>query len=216
VSDEPYHVAVDFRRPVEALIPGAQGRILAVLAETTAELNLQTVARLANVSPAQASRVLPELVELGLVERREAPPSALFRLVDEHVAARAVRALSRSRDAVLDELGTLARKMDPRPVSAVVFGSFARGEADAASDLDIVLVRPAGVGEDGEPWMSSAEAWRTAARRLTGNPVQVLELDEAEAAGRLRRPTSLWADVLRDGITVHGWPLRDLRGRRSA
>jgi hypothetical protein len=30
-------VAVDFLRPVEALIPGAQGRILAVLAETSAE-----------------------------------------------------------------------------------------------------------------------------------------------------------------------------------
>ena len=216
MRDRRYHGAVDFRRPVEALIPGVQGRILAILAETTAELNLRTIARLADVSPAQASRVLPELVALGLVERREAPPSALFALVEDHIAARAVRALSRSRDAVLEELGAFARKMDPRPVSAVVFGSFALGEADAASDLDIVLVRPAGVGEDDDRWMSSAEAWRTAARRLTGNRVQVLEIDAAEAARRLRRPTSLWADVLRDGITVHGSPLEDLRGRRSA
>jgi DNA-binding MarR family transcriptional regulator len=61
---------VDFPRPVEAVIPGAQGRILAVLAEKTGELNLRTIARLANVSPAQASRVLPDLVALGLVERR--------------------------------------------------------------------------------------------------------------------------------------------------
>ncbi|MGH9277505.1 MAG: helix-turn-helix domain-containing protein [Acidimicrobiales bacterium] len=207
---------VDFRRPVEALIPGVQGRILAILAETTAELNLRTIARLANVSPAQASRVLPELVALGLVERREAPPSALFALVEDHVAARTVRALSRSRDAVLEELGALAGKMDPRPVSVVVFGSFARGEADAASDLDIVLVRSGGVGEDDDRWMSSVDAWRTAARRLTGNPIQVLEIDAAGVARRLRRPTSLWADVLRDGITVHGSPLDNLRGRRSA
>ena len=79
---------MDFRRPVEAVIPGVQGRILGVLAETTAELNLRSIARLSGVSPAQASRVLPELVALGLVERREAPPSALFALVDEHVAGR--------------------------------------------------------------------------------------------------------------------------------
>ncbi len=211
-----YHVAMDFRRPVEAVIPGVQGRILAVLAETTAELNLRTIARLADVSPAQASRVLPELVMLGLVERREAPPSALFALVEDNVAARAVHALSRSRETVLEELGALARHMDPSPISAIVFGSLARGEADAASDLDVVLVRPAGLGEDDEPWVASADAWRDAVLRLTGNPVRMLEIAETEVARRLRRPTALWADVIRDGVVVHGSSLDALRSRRGA
>ncbi len=132
---------MDFQRPVEAVIPGVQGRILAVLAETTAELNLRTIARLADVSPARASRLLPELVALGLVARREAPPSALFVLVEDNVASRAVRALSRSRDTVLEELGNLAQQMDPMPASAIVFGSFARGAAHAASDVDVVRPR---------------------------------------------------------------------------
>ena len=52
-------MCLDFVHPVEAVIPGAQGRVLAVLAETTAELNLRTVARLAGVSVAQVSRVMP-------------------------------------------------------------------------------------------------------------------------------------------------------------
>jgi DNA-binding IclR family transcriptional regulator len=95
---------VDFSHPVEAVIPGAQGRILAVLAETSAEVNLRTIARLSRVSVAQATRVLPTLVSLGIVERREAPPSALFRFVPENVAARAVAALAESRHAVLEEL----------------------------------------------------------------------------------------------------------------
>ncbi len=82
---------MDFVRPVQAVIPGAPGRILAVLAETAAELNLRTIARLAAVSNAQASRVLPGLVELGIVDRREVPPSALFRYVPENVAARPSR-----------------------------------------------------------------------------------------------------------------------------
>ena len=143
----------------------------------------------------------------------------MFNVLDRYSvldASRLVRSLSRSRDAVLRELGTLAQKMHPRPVSAVVFGSFARGEADAASDLDIVLVRPAGVGEDDEPWVSSTEKWRIAARRLTGNPVQVLEIDESEVPRRLRRPTPLWADVRRDGIRVYGSPLDEVGVRRSA
>jgi predicted nucleotidyltransferase len=207
---------MDFRRPVEAVIPGVQGRILAVLAETTAELNLRTIARLAGVSPAQASRILPELVAHGLVERREAPPSALFALVEDHVAATAVRALSRARDAVIDEAGTLAQEMDPSPVSTVLFGSFVRGEADAASDLDVVVVRPADVDEDDDRWVSGVETWRTSVARITGNPVQVLEVDEAEVARRLRRPTPLWSGVLRDGVTVFGSPLDAIRvGRRG-
>ncbi|MBI2167891.1 MAG: helix-turn-helix domain-containing protein, partial [Actinobacteria bacterium] len=65
---------MDFVRPIEAMLAGARGRVLAVLAETTAELNLRTIAQLAGVSQAQASRVLPGMVELGVVERREVPP----------------------------------------------------------------------------------------------------------------------------------------------
>jgi predicted nucleotidyltransferase len=160
--------------------------------------------------------VLPELVTLGLVERREAPPSALFALIEDNVAGRLVRTLSRSREMVLEELGTLARQMDPTPVSTIVFGSLARGDADALSDVDVVLVRPTDVDEDHEPWASSAERWRTAARRLTGNAVQVIEIDEGEVARRLRRPAELWANVLREGVVVHGASLESLRRRRSA
>lgn len=187
-----------------------------MLAETTAELNLRTIARLAGVSPAQASRVLPDLVRLGLVERREAPPSALFAMVVDNIAARAVRALSRSREVVLEELGTLAGQLDPAPASVIVFGSFARGEADASSDLDVVFVRPAEVGEDDERWSAAVDAWRAAARRLTGNPVEVLDVAQGDVSRRLRSRKPLWADVIRDGITVHGSPIEDLRGRRSA
>lgn len=206
---------MDFCHPVETVIPGVQGRILAVLAEMTAEINLRTIARLAGVSPAQATRVLPDLVRVGLVERREAPPSALFRMVDDHIAARAVRSLSRARDEVMDRLQELAQRMEPAPTSAVVFGSFARGEADATSDLDILLVRPAGLDADDEAWTAAVEEWRVAARRLTGNIVAVVEVDESELAGRFRRPTTLWAEILRDGVSIYGSPMSELESRNT-
>ena len=166
-------------------MPGAQGRVLAVLAETTAELNLRTIAQLAGVSQAQASRVLPGLVELGVVERREVPPASLFRLVPEHVASRALLALARSTDTVLDEIGRLAGALPHPPVSVIVFGSFARREADADSDIDVVVVRPDDVDEDDDAWSTSLEAWRRDVRRLTGNPVEVLEVSADEAATKL-------------------------------
>jgi predicted nucleotidyltransferase len=205
---------VDFRRPVEAVIPGARGRILAVLAETGGELNLRTVARLAQVSPAQASRVLPELANLGVVERRDAPPSSLFSFVDEHVAARAVRALSRARETVLEQLGDLAAAIRPAPISAVLFGSLARGDADEVSDVDIALVRPE-VGDDDE-WTASVEEFRAAARRLTGNPVRVLEVAARDLSRRLRSKNQLWTDIARDGVRLYGQSIDNVHGRRGA
>lgn len=207
---------MDFVRPIEAIVPAAQGRVLAVLAETTAELNLRTIAQLSGVSQAQASRVLPGLVELGLVERREVPPASLFRLVPEHVASRALLALARAADTVLDEIGRLAGAAPCPPVSVIAFGSFSRKEAGPDSDIDLVVVRPAEIGEDDDAWTDSLQAWRRDVRRLTGNLVEVLEVSANEAAARLAGRSQLWADVRRDGHVVHGLSLDQLRMARSA
>lgn len=199
-----YGLGVDFVRPIEAIMPGAQGRVLAVLAETTAELNLRTIARLAGVSVAQASRVLPGLVELGVVERREVPPSSQFRLLPDHVVSRALLDIARSSDTVLAEIGRLAGALPRPPDRVVVFGSLARGEAGRDSDIDVVVVRPDTIGEDDDLWAESIETWRRDIARLAGNPVEVLEVSAAEAAQKTTNRTELWADIRRDGRVVYG------------
>lgn len=207
---------MDFARPIEAVVPGAQGRVLAVLAETTAELNLRTIAQLGGMSQAQASRVLPRLVELGMVERREVPPASLFRLVPEHVASRTLLTLARSFNVVSDEIGRLAASLPHPPVSVIVFGSFARRVASPDSDIDLLVVRPAHIDEDDEAWAESLEAWRGEVRRLTGNPVEVLEVSMDEVAAREPRRGPLWAEIRRDGHAVHGLALDELQAEHRA
>ena len=202
---------MDFVHPVQAVIPGAQGRVLAVLAETTAELNLSTLARLAGVSVAQASRVMPSLVDLGLVERREVPPSSQFRLIRENVAAQAIIDLAQSRDDALTRIGAAADALPVPPISIIVFGSFARGEADEQSDVDVIVVRPADVTEDDDVWATAIERWRNEARAITGNRVEVLEVSREEVQSRLAGKAPLWSDVVRDGIAVHGLTVDELR-----
>lgn len=206
---------VDFREPVQAVIPGAQGRILAVISQTSAELNLRTIARLSGVSVAQASRVMPALVDLGLVERREAPPSALFKFVSEHVASRAVTALVDARRTLLDELKASASSLAVQPTSVIVFGSVARGDADRSSDVDLLLIRPYEVAEDDARWRASIDGWVEWVRRLTGNPVEVLEVALDDATVNLRSKKQLWSEIQRDGVVVFGPSIEDLRGRRS-
>ena len=198
------------------MIPGAQGRALAVLAETTAELNLRTLARLSGVSVAQMSRVLPDLVELGLVDRREVPPSSLFRLNRDHVASRAVLALGSARQAVLGELRSFASELPVVPRSVIVFGSFARGEAQVESDIDVVVVRPGWVAADDENWEHSVNQLRDRVRTITGNRVEILEVGEGEVAVKLSGRAQVWRDVRREGIEVHGASIEELsRGHRG-
>lgn len=205
-----YRREMDFVHPIEAVIPGAQGRVLAALVETTAELNLRTLARLAAVSVAQASRVLPRLVDLGLVERREVPPSSQFRLVRSHVAARAVIELSRSRDTVLKIIGDSASRLPVPPVSVIVFGSFARGETGPESDLDLCVARPNKVTEDDDSWGVALEDWRNELRAIVGNPVELLEVSRDEAATRLAGNRQVWRNIRREGVVVHGLSIGQL------
>jgi predicted nucleotidyltransferase len=206
---------MDFLHPVEAVIPGTRGRVLAVLAETTAELNLRTVARLARVSPAQASRVLPGIVELGLVERREVPPSSLFRLSRDNVAARLVIELSRSHAIALKQMGAAALELTIPPASVIIFGSFARREADRHSDIDALIVRPDGIDEDDDTWTAGVEEWRQRVRTITGNPVEVIEADRAEASEKLLSKRAMWRDIVRDGVVVNGANIDELTGAHA-
>ena len=96
--------------------------------------------------------MLPELVRLGVVERREVPPSSLFRIVPEHVVARLLSDLNRSAETIRVEMGRLVVGFVPPPVRVIVFGSFVRGDADAKSDVAVVVVRPVmGALTDDEP-----------------------------------------------------------------
>jgi len=204
---------VDFVHPVRALIPGVQGRVLAVLAETTAELNLRTVAQLAEVSTAQASRVMPGLVELGLVERRDVPPSLLFRLNRENAAAQVVVSLASLHDTVLARIGEAAAQMPLPPVSVIVFGSFARRSADRDSDIDVVIVHPEEVDSEDETWTSGVEQWCRHATSISGNTVEVIEVGLANAVEKLTSGGPLWTEIARDGLTVHGATINQLRMR---
>jgi len=122
-----------------------------------------------------------------------------------------VLALSRARDLVLEELGGLAAELPEPPVSVILFGSLARGDGGPDSDIDVVMVRPTGVGEDSDDWRRSVEAWRVDVRRIAGASVDLVEVSEADIARLLRSRRPMWRDVFRDGVVVYGAPLAELR-----
>ncbi len=203
---------VDFVRPIEAVVPGVQGRILAVLAGTDAELTISAAARLAGVSVNRATTVVNRLASLGLVERREAGSAALICLARDNEAARQVVALADLRGRVLDRLRDEAERIRPAPACLALFGSFARGEARADSDIDVLVVRPARIAEDDGEWNDAVGRWADQARIITGNAVNLIQADEDELPKLLRRRGSVWQALAADAVVLVGAGLTSLPG----
>ncbi len=195
---------MDYLNPVEALIPGVQGRVLTVLARTEAELTMRSVAELAGVSANQATVVLNRLVRLGLVERRDVGAAALVRLVRENEAARSVLSLVDLRQGVLARLAGEARKIRPAPACLVVFGSFARGDVHENSDIDVLAVPPSEAQVDHGRWTAALGQWSDRAARIVGNPVNLLEATMDELPKLVQGEREPWRTIVEEGVVLVG------------
>lgn len=205
---------MDFQRPVEAVIPGATGRLLAALARVDKELPVSTLATVAGVGRTRASGLIAQLHDLGLVDRREIGRTTMVALARDNAVGELLDRLSHLHSVVMDRLRLLATELEPAPLALVVFGSFARGEATSDSDIDILAVRRDDA--DPEAWTDAISAFATGARRLTGNPVRILDYDLDElsrrASPRARTGKAFWEALRRDSVVLAGVSIDHLAG----
>jgi predicted nucleotidyltransferase len=192
---------MDLSRPIEALIPGARGEILGAMICAGRELSTADVGRLSRVSGPQASRVLAQLVGLGIVERREVPPAVLYKPVEGNVVVQLLVDLCNARDRVFFFAAERAKLISPEPIHVAVYGSVAAGVSGPDSDLDVLVVRPAGA-QDGDSWVQSLDQWRVELQRFAGLPVSVLELGESEWRDLDVIDRPFWDEVLRNQIVL--------------
>lgn len=199
---------MDYRQPVQALIPGARGRILAVLAHTESELPLSRLGRLARVSVNQVPRVVDHLAALGLVTTRSVPPSTLVALERRNLASRLVVQLAELDSAAFHHLAELARELRPAPHSVVVFGSFASGAAGIESDVDVAIVHDeASLGS--EEWAASLADFVHLGSVALGNTVSITELT-IEDIQRGALATDFWSEVRATHVRLVGPPIDEV------
>ena len=103
-----------FAEPLQELMPGATGRVLAVVVDTSRPLSGRAIARLAGVSTAQGARVLRRLTEMGVVEAHEAPPAILYALAEDHVVAAPLRDLAHPTVAFVNRLAGVVATLAAR------------------------------------------------------------------------------------------------------
>jgi DNA-binding transcriptional ArsR family regulator len=208
---------VDVARPYSAVSPTVEGDVLFVLAGTTKPLTGRQVAHLARRGSQKAVSVaLDRLVEHGLVLREEAGRAYLHRLNRDHLAALAVESLAAMRSELFRRLRERLGQWALAPSHASLFGSAARGDGDTGSDIDLLVVRPGGIGEDDPLWREQLEGLAAAVHAWTGNHAGIIELSQGEFAALPAQRPPILDDLRAGGIDLAGEKLRRaLRGSGS-
>lgn len=208
---------MDLAHPMQSVIPSAHGAVLGVLARTFEPLTGRRIATLTRppFSQSRVNRVLAELTRDGIVDVDSRPPARYYRLNRDHVAAPGILALASMWQTLLDRIQASLSEWPTQPVATWLFGSSARAEADAASDLDVLVVQPDHLS-DQETWDGRLDDLAVQARRWSGNACELLVLTESELQDAVRRGHRLVDDLRQEAIHLAGAKPHTLLARRAS
>lgn len=128
----------------------------------------------------------------------------------EHLAWPAAEQLADLRAAFLDRLRSELRSWRPKPIHASIFGSAARADGNAESDIDVLLIRPDDIDEDAAPWADQVDRLRNRVRAWTGNHCQIFQLDRRRLAEHVQAGDPLVDAWRHESIAMAGPEFRTI------
>ena len=178
------------RSSLASLFPSmAMARLVVFFAvHPGARYHVRELSRITRLSSASLQHELRRLAEMGALRRENEGSRAYYRADESHPSWRAWMLLLRSsarpadvlREALVDAPGLEA---------AFVFGSSARGDTRADSDVDVFLVGTEAAREAAGRRLSEAEL-------LVGRALDVIGYDRGELAARIRSGNAFIRRVL--------------------
>lgn len=142
--------------------------------------------------------------------RDEIGGAHVYGLNREHLLAPAIDALAATRSEFFDRLRLLAAGWSIQPHHLSVFGSMARGDGDAASDIDLFLVRPEPVDLDDELWRQQVHDLSARVEAWTGNRASLVEVSVDELAELVRTKSPILDAIRADAVDIVGRTARQV------
>jgi predicted nucleotidyltransferase len=180
------------RKPaaLAALFPTVRGDVLAAtLTQPQKWWFLTELAQFLGTSPSSLQRELKALVEGGILETRREGTRAYFRADTRSPVFPELRGLIEKTAGVVPTLRTTLGPFERRIVCAFVYGSVARREEHARSDIDLLVVGDAGLAD-------LTSALRKAEARL-GREINVTSYSAAEFRRKAAAKEHFLSEVLR-------------------
>ncbi len=186
---------MDVSMPITTVVPSLDGPVLAALAATAGPIGLAAVhARAGRGSKSGVRSVLLRMIEVGLV--LEVPGG--FVLNRDHLAAPAVELLATLHGELTNRIRGVVEEWTAPPALVGLFGSAARRDGGAKSDIDVLVV------SDDPDLADRVDELAEKIRRWTGNRAQVIGRTSSEIARLRRAKEPILAEWSRDLIVIAG------------
>jgi predicted nucleotidyltransferase len=189
---------VDLGSPILDIAPAVRGALLQALARLEQPVTRRQLAAAAGVAPGNASAVIEELIQAGLVSEMVAGRSSMVMLNRDHLVAGPVLALAGLRGELIRRLREQLSAW-PDLHGAWLFGSVARGDADNDSDVDLLIVADDLESPEFHERLARLQA---DVRSWTGNDLQVVEHSQSSWRKLVRAKNPLVDQIRLDGITL--------------
>ncbi|MCL2652522.1 MAG: nucleotidyltransferase domain-containing protein [Propionibacteriaceae bacterium] len=202
---------MDLQIPLATISPGLDSAALTVLAGTEAALSATQIQRIAG----RGSRyglvlVLERLVDHGVVTAIPAARGNLYQMNRAHVLAPVVEAAVQARAEAETRLVNAAGDLTPRPLSAAIYGSVARGEASADSDIDLLIISSDNLDPEDVTWVGQIDSLERQTRQWTGNLLQAMTVTQAQLAIMAHANAPIVDEWEHDARTIMGKDVRTL------
>jgi predicted nucleotidyltransferase len=191
---------MDLGSPVLDVAPAVRGALLQALARLEQPVTRRRLAAAAGVAPGNASAVIEELIQAGLVSETVAGRSSMVVLNRDHLAAGPVLALAGLRGELIRRLRERLSAW-PELNGAWLFGSVARGDADSDSDVDLLIVADDLQSQALHERLSRLQA---DVRSWTGNDLQLVEHSPSSWRKLVQAKNPLVEQIRLDGIALAG------------
>ncbi len=201
---------MDVGKPFNTISRGVELDVLVALAGSTEPMSGRDLARRTGRSNTGVHHVLDHLVEHGLVNRGEAGRTFLYTLNRDHLLAPTVEAMAQAGHELVRRLRDEIAAWHIAPLHASLFGSAARGDGDATSDIDLLLVRPRRVDAEDQSWRKQVDELARSVWRWTGNKAGIVEIAESELPRLRKQRPAVVEEVMDDAIDLFGEPTRKL------
>ncbi len=153
---------------------------------------LREMARLLNMSPMTVKRSLDTLVGDDLIVREEIKNQILYRA---NVDSQAFRYAKIAYNLSWLEKNSVAESLVenvPGTTSIVLYGSYAKGENDRHSDLDLLII-------------STAKGVETSdIEKRLGIDVNIMNFSRASWAKQAKNNRAFYLDIITEGIVLYG------------
>lgn len=147
-------------------------------------------------SPPSVIAALNGLAASGIVFKEKLGNSFIYSLNDEHILIESIKLLFKAeKDAVDKVVERFAEELEGQLANVIIFGSLARGEDTASSDIDMIISFKKGV--DPGRYRDQVVEASNASFAASGNPVDYFLVKQPELEERMegKDQRGMWKDI---------------------